>query len=107
MQNYLFAFSPPGNFFNFRNINGDDDAATVYHEYTHGLSATVWSPTTTAPGALSTPHAGAMGEAWSDWYALDFLHRRGLEVDDPSVVGEVDIGVYSDATFHVDPLHPG
>ena len=24
-------------------------------------------------GALSSPHAGAMGEAWSDWYALDLL----------------------------------
>ena len=23
-----------------------------------------------------------MGEAWSDWYALDLLHREGLEIDD-------------------------
>ena len=46
-------------------------------------SPTAWSTNDDGSGALSTPHAGAMGEAWSDWYALDLLHRDGLEIDDP------------------------
>ena len=97
MQMYLFAYeSTP--FFKFRNINGGDDAATVWHEYTHGLSSRL---ITHADGssAVSSPHAGAMGEAWSDWYALDLLHSRHLEIDDGATPGQVDIGVYSDAVF--------
>ena len=57
----------------FRDVNGGDDAAIVYHEYTHGLSSRL---VTVAPGgeqALNAPQAGAMGEGWSDWYAKDFL----------------------------------
>ena len=97
MQMYLFEFNPDS-FFNFRNINGDDDAGIVYHEYTHGLSNRLVT-NADGSGAVSSPHAGAMGEAWSDWYALDLLHREGLEIDDPSTVGDVDIGAYSDAVF--------
>ena len=33
-------------------------------------SPTAWSPTPTARARSAPPHAGAMGEAWSDWYAL-------------------------------------
>ena len=55
-------------------MNGGDDAGTVWHEYTHGLSNRLVT-NDDGSGALSTPHGGAMGEAWSDWYALDFLHR--------------------------------
>ena len=98
MQNYLFEFDPdPERFFNFRNINGGDDAATVWHEYTHGLSNRLVT-NADGSGATSSPHTGAMGEAWSDWYAEDLLHREGLEIDTPAA-GEVDIGVYSDAVF--------
>jgi hypothetical protein len=97
MQNYLFAFNPAA-FFTFRNINGDDDASTVWHEYTHGLSNRL-VVNDDGSGALSSPHSGAMGEAWSDWYALDLLHRDGLEIDNINRPGEVDIGVYSDAVF--------
>ena len=31
---------------------------------------------------LDGAQSGAMGEAWSDWYALDFLVAQGLETDD-------------------------
>ena len=93
MQMYLFA-GP-----RFRAIDSGDDAATVWHEYTHGLSGRL---VTHADGtsALASVHAGALGEAWSDFYALDLLHRDGLEVDDPTVAGEVDVGAYSDAAPH-------
>jgi extracellular elastinolytic metalloproteinase len=96
MQMYLFRFDPTA-FFTFRNIDGDDDAGTVWHEYTHGLSNRLVTHED-GSGALSSPHSGAMGEAWSDWYALDFLHRLGLEIDSPAV-RDVDIGIYTDAVF--------
>ena len=101
MQMYLFEYDPdPNRFFNFRNINGGDDAGTVWHEYTHGLSNRLVT-NADGSGALSSPHAGAMGEAWSDWYALDLLHREPgrLEFDDAATPGEVDIGMYTDAVF--------
>ena len=99
MQMYLFGFDPdPDAFFTFRNMNGGDDAGTVWHEYTHGLSNRL-VVNDDGSGALSAPHGGAMGEAWSDWYALDLLHRDGLQIDNPDVVGEVDIGLSTDARF--------
>ena len=93
MQMYLFA-GP-----DYRAIEGGDDAATVWHEYTHGLSSRL---ITHADGtsALASAHGGALGEGWSDFYALDLLHREGLEIDDPAIAGQVDIGAYSDLTPH-------
>lgn len=74
MQMYLFA--PPS----YPAVNGGDDAAVVYHEYTHGLSSRL---VTDANGfqALNSAQAGAMGEAWSDWYAMDYLVDRGFAPD--------------------------
>jgi extracellular elastinolytic metalloproteinase len=97
MQMYLFRYDETSNF-PFRNINGGDDAATVWHEYTHGLSNRLVVHDD-GSGATASPHAGAMGEAWSDWYALDLLHRRSLELEDVAGPGQVDIGVYSDAVL--------
>jgi extracellular elastinolytic metalloproteinase len=92
MQMYLFS-SP------FRDINGGDDAAVLYHEYTHGLTSRL---ITTGDGtqALNSPHSGAMGEGWSDWYAQDLLVRENQVVDDPAVDGDVDMGRYVDWTRH-------
>jgi extracellular elastinolytic metalloproteinase len=92
MQMYLFASwtgvyaSDPT-----PDVNGGDDASVVYHEYAHGLSnrlityANGW-------GALDLHQSGAMGEGWSDWYALDFLVGEGFEEDDGLVHGEVIVG---------------
>lgn len=54
-----------------------DSADNIYHEYTHGLSNRL---VVDADGnsTLNSLHAGAMGEAWSDYYAEDFLVTRGL-----------------------------
>jgi hypothetical protein len=98
MQMYLFSFDPtagPGDP-NFREINGGDDAAIVFHEYTHGLSNRLVVDGFGA-GALNTAQAGAMGEAWSDWYAMDYLVNLGLVPDSSAVDGQVDMGEYSDA----------
>jgi Zn-dependent metalloprotease len=94
MQMYLFEplpdFGAP-----FRAMNGSDDAVIVYHEYTHGLSNRLVVDADGASG-LNGFQSGAMGEAWSDWYAKDFLARQGLELDDPATDGEVYMGEYSD-----------
>ena len=44
-----------------------------------------------------SPHAGAMGEAWSDWYAFDELGRGGNLVDAPGVA-DVRLGAYESGT---------
>jgi extracellular elastinolytic metalloproteinase len=87
MQMYLW--KPP-----FGGYDGANDAATVFHEYTHGLSGRL---VTDAAGyeALSTPQAGAMSEGWSDFYALDFLVAQGLQTDAPGVA-DVRFGRYLD-----------
>lgn len=68
--------------------NHGDDASVVYHEYTHGLSNRL---VTDADGVstLKRRQARSMGEAWSDWYALDFLAAEGLKPDRPGVDGDL------------------
>ena len=62
--------------------NTGDEADTVYHEYTHGLSnRLVISPT--GESALGPVQAGAMGEAWSDFYATSYLVQQGIRKDGP------------------------
>ena len=56
---------------------GSDEADIVYHEYTHGLSNRLVIDADGNP-ALDSVQAGSMGEAWSDWYALDYLVNQGL-----------------------------
>ncbi|MFL6131395.1 MAG: M36 family metallopeptidase [Nocardioidaceae bacterium] len=66
----------------FSPTNVGDEADTVYHEYTHGMSNRL---VVDAGGnsTLGPVQAGAMGEAWSDWYAMDFLVAQGLQPDPP------------------------
>jgi hypothetical protein len=78
MQMYLFtSFTGDINSDPTPDANGGDDAGVVYHEYAHGLSnrlityANGW-------GALDSFQSGAMGEGWSDWYAMDFLVAQGF-----------------------------
>jgi extracellular elastinolytic metalloproteinase len=93
MQMYLFT-STTGSFATdpTPDTNGGDDASVVYHEYTHGLSnrlityASGW-------GALDSFQSGAMGEAWSDWYAMDFLVDEGF-APNTGAVGDVKLDRY-------------
>jgi len=98
MQMYLFFNNPapPPNASPFRDVNGGDDAAIVFHEYTHGLSNRLIT-TATGAGALDTLQAAAMGEGWSDWYAKDEVVAEGLQPD-TAVPGEIDMGAYVDAS---------
>jgi extracellular elastinolytic metalloproteinase len=72
--------------------NTGDESDVVFHEYTHGLSNRL---VVDAAGnsTLSRVQGGSMGEAWSDWYAEDYLIDTGLEKD-TRTPGEVRIGKY-------------
>jgi extracellular elastinolytic metalloproteinase len=79
----------------FVQADGDNEADIVYHEYTHGLSNRL---VVDADGnsTLGPIQAGAMGEAWSDWYAMDFLVNEGNFVDGPAD-GQLLLGHYVSA----------
>ncbi len=59
-------------------VDGDLDAGIAWHEYTHGITTRVAGGPDDSD-SLTQAQAGAMGEAWSDWFALHFLHSLGLE----------------------------
>ena len=72
--------------------NTGDEADVVFHEYVHGLSNRL---VVDADGnsALGEVQGDSMGEAWSDFYAWDYLVAKGLEKDTPAV-GDVLLGKY-------------
>ncbi len=80
----MFLFNTPLGPDPFVQSNGGDEASIVYHEYTHGLSNRL---VVDADGnsTLGNIESGAMGEAWSDWYALDYLNNQGVVKDKPGV----------------------
>ncbi|WP_295693689.1 M36 family metallopeptidase [Lapillicoccus sp.] len=74
-------------------MSGGFDASILLHEYTHGLSNRL---VVDAAGnsTLSSIQAGSMGEAWSDYYAMDYLVTKGF-VSDTATAGEVLEGAYT------------
>ncbi|MEV4410276.1 M36 family metallopeptidase, partial [Actinoplanes sp. NPDC049598] len=76
----------------FLAVNSGDEADVIYHEYTHGLSNRL---VVDADGVstIASQQANSMGEAWSDFYALDDLVARKLEPD-TTADGEVAMGHY-------------
>ncbi len=78
----MFLFTNPS-------LNGADTADVVYHEYAHGLT----NRSVGSGVGLDTAQSAAMGEAWSDWYALDLLETQGLRPD-TGAAGEMTIGAY-------------
>jgi hypothetical protein len=94
MQMYLFT-SFTGDFATdpTPDVNGGDDAGIVYHEYTHGLSNRLVTYAS-GVGALDAHQSGSMGEAWSDWYAMDYLNAQGF-APDAGTAGDVTIDRYA------------
>jgi Zn-dependent metalloprotease len=94
MQMYLF--HQPGTTYPaqdpFIASNGGDEADVVYHEYTHGLSNRLVIDVN-GNSTLGNVQAGSMGEAWSDWYAMDFLVARGM-FRDTTADGDLRVGEY-------------
>jgi extracellular elastinolytic metalloproteinase len=74
--------------------NGGDDASVIYHEYTHGLSNRLVTDPAGTP-ALSSFQARAMGEGWSDWYAMDYLEGNNLDETDTATDGQMNMAVYT------------
>jgi extracellular elastinolytic metalloproteinase len=91
MQMYLFP-NPADPADPFLPTNGGDEADVVYHEYTHGLSNRLVVDAL-GNSTLGNIQAGSMGEAWSDWYAMDFLNDLGFQPDTPAP-GDVLVGTY-------------
>jgi Zn-dependent metalloprotease len=93
MQMYLFRKFNRFGLPDVASANGGDDAEVVYHEYTHGLSnRLVVYPD--GNSGLDNQQAGSMGEAWSDWYALDFLVGQGYKPN-PAGDGNLVMGALS------------
>jgi subtilisin-like proprotein convertase family protein len=78
----MFLFTNPS-------LNSADTADVVYHEYAHGLT----NRSVGSGVGLDAAQSRAMGEAWSDWYALDFLETQGVRPD-TGANGEMTIGAY-------------
>jgi hypothetical protein len=97
MQMYLFEPIPGGAAgldYPFSDVSGGGDGTVVYHEFTHGLSNRLVIDAE-GEGALGAIQSGAMGEAWSDFYAMDFLIGQGFERDTPAP-GEIKVGIFVD-----------
>ncbi len=96
MQMYLFSsiVGPP-----FVDANGGDEADVVYHEYTHGLSHRMITDAQGFP-RLDGEESGAMGEGWSDWYAMDYVVSQNLDTDS-STQGDVNLGYYVSEGQHL------
>lgn len=84
--------------------NAGDAADTVYHEYAHGLSNRL---VVDARGnsTLGGVQAGAMGEGWSDWYAMDHLVAEGFQKDLPDVA-DVRLFAHDGAGAGLDRTEP-
>ncbi|GAB1691179.1 hypothetical protein KRM28CT15_29820 [Krasilnikovia sp. M28-CT-15] len=72
--------------------NSSDEADTVFHEYTHGLSNRLVVDAN-GVSTLTVAQARAMGEAWSDWYTQDYFVAKGYEKD-TAREGDVLVGKY-------------
>lgn len=82
----------------FIGASGSDESDIVYHEYTHGLTHRLVVDSGGVP-SLDSVQGGSMGEAWSDWYALDYLVDQGL-LKDTAKPGEVEVGRYVLPSFN-------
>lgn len=82
----MFLWEPIPAAFEAPYADGDFDASVIYHEYSHALSQRM-----VAGGeALNSHQAGSMGEAWGDWYGMNYLLARGFEAE--PVVGKYVTG---------------
>jgi extracellular elastinolytic metalloproteinase len=106
MQMYLqhqpFTSYPGGDPFSPTNVG--DEADTVYHEYTHGLSNRLVVDVQ-GRSTIGGVQAGAMGEAWSDWYAMDYLVDRHLQRD-RAAPADVRLFIYDGKGVSLDRTEP-
>jgi hypothetical protein len=100
MQMYLFHATGASDAEDpFVPTTGSLDASVEYHEYTHGLSNRLVIDAN-GNSTLNDIQAGAMGEAWSDYYAMDYLVSHGF-LKDTKKAGELLEGKYVAANQHL------
>jgi len=103
----MFLWEPiPGSFI-APCVDGDNDVSVIQHEYTHGMTNRMVG----GGEALSGEQAGAMGEGWSDFYALNHLFDAGLEtqpIEGIYVTGNAQRGIrnynYADSPLNYGDL---
>jgi hypothetical protein len=103
----MFLWEPiPGSFI-APCVDGDNDVSVIQHEYTHGMSTRMVG----GGEALGGEQAGAMGEGWSDFYALNHLFDAGLEtqpIEGIYVTGNAQRGIrnynYADSPLNYGDL---
>jgi hypothetical protein len=103
----MFLWAPiPGSFI-APCVDGDNDVSVIQHEYTHGMSTRMVG----GGEALGGEQAGAMGEGWSDFYALNHLFDAGLEtqpIEGIYVTGNAQRGIrnynYADSPLNYGDL---
>ena len=78
---------------------GSLDASVEYHEYTHGLSNRLVVDAN-GNSTLNDIQSGSMGEAWSDYYAMDYLVTKGF-MRDTAKAGQLLEGKYVAANGHL------
>jgi hypothetical protein len=86
-------------------VDGDNDVSVIQHEYTHGMTNRMVG----GGEALSGEQAGAMGEGWSDFYALNHLFDARLEtqpVEGIYVTNNADRGIRN-YSYAESPLNYG
>jgi extracellular elastinolytic metalloproteinase len=86
----LYLFHRPGTTMEqdpYLPTSSSDDASILLHEYAHGLSNRLVVDSL-GNSTLFSFQALAMGEAWSDYYALDYLVKTGM-IADTAKPGEV------------------
>lgn len=94
MQMYLWHVpKAPNSLEPYLPTSGAFDASILYHEYTHGLTNRL---VVDAAGnsTLNSVQAGSMGEAWSDYYAMDYLVGKGFQPDSVNKDGQIREGKY-------------
>jgi extracellular elastinolytic metalloproteinase len=100
MQMYLFHLANATDAEDpFVPTTGSLDASVEYHEYTHGLSNRLVIDAN-GNSTLNSIQAGAMGEAWSDYYAMDYLVTKGF-LKDTKKAGNLLEGDYVAAGQHL------
>jgi hypothetical protein len=103
MQMYLFhvagASDNPVTGDPFVPTTGSLDASVEYHEYTHGLSNRLVIDAN-GNSTLNSIESGSMGEAWSDYYAMDYLVTKGF-LKDTKKPGNLLEGDYVAAGQHL------
>jgi hypothetical protein len=100
MQMYLFHLAGATDAEDpFVPTTGSLDASVEYHEYTHGLSNRLVIDAN-GNSTLNSIQAGSMGEAWSDYYAMDYLVAHHF-LKDTKKPGELLEGKYVAAGQHL------